>query len=392
MSPRHEVEIAVVGGGMVGAALAAQLAADGFEVALVEPRPPAAPRDDRTDLRVSAIAPGSRQLLERLGAWPALAAHATAYRAMQVWDGTGGGHVRFAADEIGADDLGHIVENGRVQHALWERLRAAPRVRLLAPARVAGLLLTRATAQLELDPGGLLHARLVVAADGARSQVRGWAGLHSVGWDYGQKTLVANLRTAEDPAATCWQRFLPTGPVAFLPLAAGRSSLAWHATTGLADRLLALDDAAFRAELEVASGGVLGAIEELGPRAAFPLRLQHALRYHGRRVVLVGDAAHAIHPLAGQGVNLGFRDAVALAAELATARAAGAEPGDPAALDRYQALRQPDNAAMLLAMDAFKRGFGNANAAARSLRNLGLDLADRAGGFKQALMRRALGG
>lgn len=382
------VDVAVVGGGMVGAALAALLADGGLEVALVEaqaPRPPA----DELDLRVSAIAPASRELLTLLGAWPTLAAGACAYRAMEVWDAAGQGRTRFDATEAGVAELGHIVENRAIQHALWQRLDGRTNLRRLCPAQVAGLLIARDIAQLELADGRLVEARLVVGADGARSRIRDWAGLESVGWGYGQKTIVGNLRTVEPHQATCWQRFLPSGPVAFLPLADGRCSLAWHATTDYADHLLSLDDAAFRAELEVASGGVLGAIDDIGPRGAFPLRLQHALHYVRPRVALVGDAAHAIHPLAGQGVNLGFRDARALGQALLDA--SGSDPGDVEPLQRYERARQADNGAMLLAMDAFKRGFGTTAAAVRWARNLGLDAADRAGPLKRAVMRRAMG-
>ncbi len=382
------VDVAVVGGGMVGAALAALLADAGHAVAVVEAQPPRPPGAE-LDLRVSAIAPASRELLGALGAWPALDPDACAYTAMEVWDATGRGRIRFTAAEAGVPELGHIVENRAIQHALWEGLGLRTGVTRLCPARVAGLLVTRDLAQLELDDGRLVETRLVVGADGAHSRIRAWAGLENVGWDYGQKTIVGHLRTAEPHRATCWQRFLPSGPVAFLPLADGRCSLAWHATTDYADRLLGLDDAAFRAELEVASGGVLGAIAEMGPRGAFPLRLQHALRYVRERVALVGDAAHAIHPLAGQGVNLGLRDVRALGDLLFDA--VGADPGDLDLLRRYERARQGDNAAMLLAMDAFKRGFGTAAWPLRWLRNLGLDAADRAGPLKRAVMRRAMG-
>ena len=384
------VDVAVVGGGMVGAALAALLADGGLEVAVIEahpPRPPAA----ELDLRVSAIAPASRELLAVLGAWSTLAVDACAYTAMEVWDATGRGRTRFDAAEAGVAELGHIIENRAIQHALWQRLEGRANLQRLCPAQVAGLLIARDTAQLELDDGRLVEAALVVGADGARSQIRAWAGLENVGWGYGQKTIVGNLRTAEPHQATCWQRFLPSGPVAFLPLADGRCSLAWHATTDYADHLLGLDDATFRAELEVASGGALGAIVEVGPRGAFPLRLQHALHYVRPRVALVGDAAHAIHPLAGQGVNLGFRDVRALTEVLLDAVAQDADPGEVDLLRRYQRDRQPDNGAMLLAMDAFKRGFGTTAAALRWARNLGLDAADRSGPLKRAVMRRAMG-
>ncbi len=383
------VDVAVVGGGMVGAALAALLADGGLEVAVIETLPPLAPDPEQIDLRVSAIAPASRELLALLGAWPDLAADACAYQAMAVWDATGDGHTRFSADEAGVVELGHIVENRAIQHALWQRCADRTNLHRFCPARVAGLLVARETAQLELDDGRLVEARLVVGADGANSRIRQWAGLETVGWGYGQKTIVGNLRTADDHQATCWQRFLPTGPIAFLPLADGRCSLAWHATTGYADQLLGLDDTSFAAELEVASGGALGAIVEMGPRGAFPLRLQHALSYVNPRVALVGDAAHAIHPLAGQGVNLGFRDVRALGMLLLDN--ADDDPGDVDRLRQYERQRQPDNGAMLLAMDAFKKGFGTTATPLRWLRNLGLDAADRSGPLKQAVMRRAMG-
>jgi len=383
------VDVAIVGGGMVGAALAALLADGGLEVAVIEAQAPLVPDPEKIDLRVSAIAPASRELLALLGAWPDLVATACAYQAMTVWDATGDGRTHFGADETGVTELGHIVENRAIQHALWQRLAGRSNLRRLCPARVAGLLLATDIAQLELDDGRLVEARLVVGADGANSRIRTWAGLETVGWGYGQKTIVGNLRTADDHQATCWQRFLPSGPVAFLPLANGRCSLAWHATTHYADQLLALDDDAFRAELEVASGGVLGAIVEMGPRGAFPLRLQHALHYVRPRVALVGDAAHAIHPLAGQGVNLGFRDVRALGTLLLDAT--GDDPGDADLLRRYEQQRLPDNGAMLLAMDAFKRGFGGTAAPWRWARNLGLNAADRSGPLKQAVMRRAMG-
>jgi 2-octaprenylphenol hydroxylase len=374
---------------MVGAALAALLADGGLEVAVIEALPPRAPDPEQLDLRVSAIAPASRELLALLGAWPELEADACAYQAMAVWDATGDGHTRFSAGEAGVGELGHIVENRAIQHALWQRCGDRANLQRLCPARVASLLVARETAQLELDDGRLVEARLVVGADGANSRIRHWAGLETVGWGYGQKTIVGNLRTADDHQATCWQRFLPTGPVAFLPLADGRCSLAWHATSDYADQLLGLDGPSFAAELEVASGGALGAIVDLGPRGAFPLRLQHALNYVRPRVALVGDAAHAIHPLAGQGVNLGFRDVRALGMQLLDH--GGDDPGDADRLRQYERQRQPDNGAMLLAMDAFKKGFGTTATPLRWLRNLGLDAADRAGPLKQAVMRRAMG-
>lgn len=376
---------------MVGATQAALLADAGFTVAVVETATPRTPDPACTGLRVSAISHASQRLLERIGAWADLAPYACPYRAMRVWDGVGHGSVRFGADEVGEPDLGHIVENDRIQHALWARLQGRDNVTLHCPDAVDGLLVHGESASLELASGARIETRLVVGADGGRSRIRDWAGIRTAGWDYGQKTIVGNLRTGQAHEHTCWQRFLPSGPVAFLPLVDGRCSLAWHTSTRHADYLLTLDDDAFRAELEVASGGVLGEIGELGPRGAFPLALRHAMEYVRPRVALVGDAAHTVHPLAGQGVNLGLLDAAALAETLIAGRAAGDDPGDFARLRGYQRRRRTNNVAMQLGLDAFKRGFGTTLAPLRWARNLGLDLADRGGPAKRAMIRCALG-
>jgi len=384
-------DVAIVGGGMVGAALAVRLADDGFRVAVIEVTVPRTPDPDQTGIRVSAISRASERLLIRTGAWNELAEHACPFTAMRVWDGVGDGTLRFGADELGEPDLGHIIENDRIVHALWARLRDHENVTLHCPDSVDSLQVDDDVARLELSSGTHLDARLVVGADGGNSRIRELAGIRTVGWSYGQKTIVGNLRTARDHEHTCWQRFTPSGPVAFLPLRDGRCSLAWHTTTRHADHLLTLSDEAFRTELAVASGRVLGEIVELGPHGAFPLSLRHAIHYARPRIALVGDAAHTVHPLAGQGVNLGLLDAGALADTLVTGRDAGEGPGDLQRLRRYQRRRQAENTAMQLGLDAFKRGFGSSLAPVRWARNLGLNLADRGGPAKRAMMRHALG-
>jgi 2-octaprenylphenol hydroxylase len=262
---------------------------------------------------------------------------------------------------------------------------------LLCPANGAEIALAEDAALLELTDGRRLAARLLVGADGRDSWVRDRAGIATRGWLYDQEAVVANVEVAEPHRETAWQRFLPTGPLAFLPLADGRCSIVWSATEGRARGLMALDEAGFRRELEEAFERRLGAIGAIGPRASFPLRLQHAKEYVRPRLALIGDAAHAVHPLAGQGVNLGFLDAAALAAAIEEALARGRDIGGLWALRRYERARRGDNALMLAAMDGFKRLFSNRNPPLAALRSAGLTAADHLAPLKRLFMRQALG-
>jgi 2-octaprenylphenol hydroxylase len=313
------------------------------------------------------------------------------YRAMYVWDAEGGGHIRFDSAEVGEPDLGHIVENRVTQRALWERLESLETVAIFSPARVTDLSLDRDRARVTLNTGPSLEADLLVAADGRDSPLRERAGIAVRGWDYDQHALVANVAHELPHQETAWQRFLPSGPLAFLPLADGHSSIVWSTSPQQAAALLGRDEADFCAVLGQAFGHRLGAVRGAGPRAAFPLRLAHAERYVLPRLALVGDAAHAIHPLAGQGVNLGFLDAATLAEVVLDARAGGRDLGGLTALRRYERARKGDNLAMLAAMDVFKRVFGNDLPPLRLARSLGLDLADRVAPLKNLFLRRALG-
>jgi 2-octaprenylphenol hydroxylase len=242
-----------------------------------------------------------------------------------------------------------------------------------------------------LEDGREIQARLLVAADGANSRVRGLAGIPVRGWGYDQNAVVATVRPERPNRDTAWQRFMPSGPLAFLPINDGRCSIVWSTSPEQAQQLLALEPEAFCEALGGASDYVLGEILETGPRASFPLRLQHATHYVQPGLALVGDAAHAIHPLAGQGVNLGFLDAATLAEVLTEARRASRDIGSHGVLRRYERTRKGDNLMMLAAMDGFKRLFGNDLAPLRLLRNLGLRLTDSADPVKQLIMRRALG-
>jgi 2-octaprenylphenol hydroxylase len=392
-APELSFDLLIVGGGMVGAALACACTGKGLSIAVVEAREPQ--RDwpaGEVDLRVSALSRASQRILARLGAWGRIEAlGASVYREMHVWDAVGRGVIHFDSAALGEPDLGHIVENRVTQLALWERLEAADDVTLLCPGAVKDLELTEQAAVLVLLDGRRIHARLLVGADGRDSRVRDRAGIATRGWLYDQEAIVANVEVAEWHRETAWQRFLPTGPLAFLPLADGRCSIVWSVTESRARELMDLDEPAFRGELEEAFERRLGAIGAIGPRAAFPLRLQHAEHYVKPRLALIGDAAHAVHPLAGQGVNLGFLDAASLAAALDEALARGRDIGGLWALRRYERARRGENLLMLGAMDAFKRLFSNRNLPLAALRSAGLRAADRLAPLKQLFMRHALG-
>jgi 2-octaprenylphenol hydroxylase len=379
-------DVAVVGGGMVGATLAVALGERRFRVALVETRPPArAWPPGSHDLRVSAITHASQRIFARLGAWPAMAAGgATPYRAMQVWDAAGLGEIRFDAGELGEADLGHIVENRVVQAALWERLEAVRQVDRFCPDAVSGLeALPGGGCRLWLRESDPLAAQLVVAADGGRSRLRELADIAVEGWAYEQTAVVATVRPARGHGETAWQRFMPSGPLALLPLGDDLCSIVWSTAPEHAEDLLAMSDAEFGAALTDASEGRVGDVTPVGPRGGFPLRLQRALNYVVPGVALVGDAAHVIHPLAGQGVNLGLLDAATLVDVLSGAREARRALGGLPTLRRYERARKGDNLAVQYAMDGFKRLFGSSLSPVRTVRNLGLRAANEVGPLKR---------
>ncbi len=390
----HDCDVVVIGGGMVGATLAALLSDNApLRVAVVEPVPPQLDwPEDSADLRVSALTAASQRIFEALGIWPAMAALGVSpFHEMRVWDAAGSGEIHFDCADIGERRLGHIVENRVMQRVLFERLQSAANVRIFCPAAFERLATDGAGAEVGLSDGTSIRARLVVAADGAGSKARTLAGIDVRGWSYDQKAIVATVATERSHQTTAWQRFLPDGPLAFLPLRDGRSSIVWSTRPEHAERLLAADPAAFMSELGEAYAHRLGRITGCGPRAAFPLRLQYANSYIGTRIALVGDAAHAIHPLAGQGVNLGMLDAAALAEVLRDASAQGRDVGATPALRCYERWRKGDNLMMMLVMDGFKRLFGATAPPLRLARNLGLTLTDNAVPVKNLIIRHAMG-
>lgn len=389
---RGSLDIAVVGGGMVGAAAALALAKAGFAVALVDTREPAAwAATDDVDLRVVGLATSSIALLDRLGAWaPIRAARASAYGRMVVWDAENGATLRFDAADEGRDVLGYIVENNLVQATLWHALDDAG-VRRVVPGEVVGYTERDDRAQLELADGQVVSARLVVAADGGDSPLRAMVGIGTHGRDYAQRGVVAHVGTARAHERTAWQRFLPSGPLAFLPLDDGRCSIVWTLPEDAAARVMALDDDTFRDTLGVASDFRLGPIVSVSRRAAFPLRLKLADRYQSGRLVLLGDAAHAVHPLAGQGVNLGLRDVEELRDTLVDARDAGRDIAATHVLRRYARRRRSADGLDAWSFDALGRIYAWQAGPLVMARGLGVRALNALAPVKSRLARHAAG-
>lgn len=395
MSERQP-DVVVVGAGLVGslAALLLARACPDLRITVIEPAWPAPLADDAPyDLRVSALTPATLALFSRLGLDQALAARRQCrYTRMQVWDGDGTGRVTFTAREASLPALGSLIENRQVQTVLGEALRREPAITLRCPARLDDLLALRHGWRLTLADGEALETPLVIVADGAQSPARALAGITTRDHDYDQHGLVCTVRTAAPHEGTAWQRFLATGPLAFLPLAdAHHCSIVWTLPAAEAVRLRDLPAPDFAQALARAFEHRLGAVEVVGPRASYPLLARHADRYTLPGLALIGDAAHSIHPLAGQGVNLGFADAAALVDALAASRNAGLPLAHARGLDRYSRVRRGENAVMLQAMTGFERLFASDDLHLRILRNAGLNLVDRLPPVRQAIIRRAAG-
>jgi 2-polyprenylphenol 6-hydroxylase len=386
------LDIAVVGGGMVGAAAALAFSRAGFSTALLEARPPLAWRaEDDVDLRVVGLAPSSIALLEELGVWTSIRdARACPYTHMHVWDAGNGAAIDFDAADEGRDLLGYIVENNLVQWTLWQSLEAAG-VQRLCPATVKDFETRSDRAVLELADGESLSVRLLVAADGAGSPLRERAGIATRGRDYEQRAIVAHVVTERTHAHTAWQRFLPTGPLALLPLADGRSSVVWSLPEEEARRIQSLDDDAFINVLGIASDFRLGRITASTPRAAFPLKLQLARTYQADRFVLLGDAAHTVHPLAGQGVNLGLRDVAELRDTLVAARDEGRDLAGAHVLRRYARRRRSADTLDAYGFDALARIYAWQAPPWVAARGLGVRILDQLTPLKRRIAAHAAG-
>jgi 2-polyprenylphenol 6-hydroxylase len=391
--PGAAFDIVIVGGGMVGAALACALGDSALKVAVIDRVPAAAPPEQGYDQRVSAITLALRAFFENVGAWDDMARRRVSpVREMRVWSGEGQGAIHFNAAEIGEPCLAYIIENSVIQTALTERLHRFTNIQYLCPVELADITLADNGAVVMLKDGRRLDTKLLVGADGADSEVRRAAGIDTQSLNLNQKGIVAAVTTETPHEQTARQRFLSTGPLAFLPLDEPHTcSIVWSADTARAEQLLTQDDAGFMAELQQAFGDSLGKIQTIGPRAGFPLALSHARAYTAPHLALIGDAAHTVHPLAGQGVNLGFLDAAALAEVLLDAVAGQKNIGVHAVLRRYERWRKGDNLAMVSITGGFKYLFGNDLPLVSQARNWGLSLTDAVTPMKNFIMRRASG-
>ncbi|MDT8453293.1 MAG: UbiH/UbiF/VisC/COQ6 family ubiquinone biosynthesis hydroxylase [Gammaproteobacteria bacterium] len=391
---RTRYDVLVVGGGMVGLTLAGLLRDCGLQIAVLERAEPEAVSDE-IDLRVSAINRASLEIFKSIGAWPAMAARAGAFRDMHVWDAGGAGMIHFDSAEVGLDALGYIIENRVIQQALLHEVKQAENIEWLCPASISKIELSADPAanwqRVILEDGRVLECRLLVGADGARSQVRAVANIEFERVTYRQQAIVATVDTEQPHAETAWQRFTPDGPLAFLPLFNGQSSIVWSLEESKVAAMLSLDDDAFCRQLEQAFEYQLGAVTGVSSRQAFPLGHGHVNQYVQPGLALVGDAAHNIHPLAGQGANLGFLDAASLAEVIKQAHAAHRQWYALHTLRKYERARKGENRLMESAMTAFKLLFSNDSEVLATVRNAGLTLVDQAPLIKQLFMRHALG-
>ncbi len=404
MTEARRFDIVIIGAGIAGSALAAALSGKGFAMALVEAQSLAlpelpAPRDLQSfDPRVSAITPRSRQLLQEVGAWETVASYRLCpYRHMTVWDAEGTGGIDFDCADVNAQALGYIVENRAIVSALLAQVAASSDVTSFSEARLLDCVRHEATGTMRvaLEDGAVLEADLVVAADGALSRVRDMMGFATREWDYGHRAIVTTVQVEQPHQDTCWQRFLASGPLAFLPLPGEPDrhycSIVWSMRDELVDEVLALEERDFCCRLESAIEGRLGKVLHTAARFAFPLRQRHAVDYVQPGVALVADAAHTIHPLAGQGINLGLQDVAVLAEEILAGQSRGVRPGQLALLRRYQRRRKGENLLMMAAMDGFKALFEQQALPLRWLRNAGMRRVSQMGPLKQQLIRRAMG-
>jgi 3-demethoxyubiquinol 3-hydroxylase len=384
----EQYDVIVAGGGMVGAATALGLAQQGLSVVVIEGKAPESFESQQAmDLRVSAISPNSIALLTRLGAWDGITKmRLCPFKRLETWE-----HpecrTRFNADEMNLDRLGYIVENRIIQLGLWHQFDSYSNLTLLCPARMAHSYPTTDGYCVELDDGRQLQAKLLIGADGANSQVRQQAGIGITAWDYRQHCMLINVETALPQQDITWQMFTPRGPRSFLPLTGHQGSLVWYDSPKRIKQLSVMDDIQLHREVEAHFPKELGEFKVLN-HGSFPLTRRHAQHYYKSNVVLLGDAAHTINPLAGQGVNLGFKDVDVLLHEI--------EKGDKgwaniSVLKAYERRRRPDNLLMQTGMDVFYTTFSNSLFPLKLARNVGLKLAEHTGPLKKQVLKYAMG-
>jgi 2-octaprenylphenol hydroxylase len=388
----QQFDVVIIGGGMVGATLARALANTRLSVALIEPQPPQAQAiDSRFDLRVSAITRASQRIFEALGVWQGMVARRVApFREMHVWEEQGK-EIHFDSAELSEPYLGHIIENSVITAGLYDGIEQQANLTCLFGKRCHQLERRSQGWLLQLDDGASLQAALLVGADGSRSWLRQQMQITVRGWDYDHAAVVTYVKTEKPHQETAWQRFVNKGPLAFLPLTEGYSSIVWSTQPDNAKRLCELAETDFGDELASAFAFRLGRILDVGPRARYPLRFLMADQYVREGVALVGDAAHTMHPLAGQGVNLGLLDAAALAEVLHDANKMRRAIGSLQTLRRYERWRRSENLSMLAMVDQIQRLFGNEQPLLRWLRTTGMDIVGHLPLVKDEIIEHAMG-
>ena len=408
MGQEHEFDIVIAGGGMVGTSLARLLAGIGTgsrpcRIALLD-RVAFEPdktlfhvQPERYDPRVSALTQASKALFSELKVWRYIVdMRQCPYGEMHVWDAEGTGSIQFRAHEVHQPDLGSIVENSVISSALHQGLNEQSNLTYFAPFNLTSVKRDESgTLLIGSEDGSAVRAKLLVAADGANSRIRQLAGFATREWEYGHDAIVTTVQTEKPHRATAWQRFIHTGPLAFLPLAGDKEqrhcSIVWSVVTSEAERLMGLSGTQFNDALTSAFESKLGTVRCSDKRFRVSLRQRHATEYISDGIVLIGDAAHTMHPLAGQGVNLGFQDVIALSEELYAGLNAGRQVNDLRILERYQRRRKPHNLRMMWVMEGFKHLFAGRSPAKVWLRNFGLTQIDGAGPLKNLLVRHAMG-
>lgn len=389
----QSVDIAIVGGGMVGLALAAAFKESDLRIAVIEAHVPDSQLESLPDIRVSALSRSSETILRNLGTWSGITQRRAApYSAMEVWEQDSFARIEFSAQQLAQPDLGHIVENRVIQLALLEQVEKQANVSLYMPAQCQSLAMGESEAWLTLDNGQSLTAKLVVGADGANSWVRRQLDIPLTHWDYGHSAVVATVKTQQPHEKIARQIFTSQGPLAFLPLGDPHlSSIVWSTDPNRANRLVSLSDDEFNKVLAAEFDTRLGLCEVVSERQAYPLKMRYARDFVLDRIALVGDAAHTIHPLAGQGVNLGLLDAASLAQEIHQLWRQGQDIGARRSLRNYERWRKSEAAKMIAAMQGFRDLFDGNNPAKKLFRGIGMKLVGQLPGAKDEIMKRALG-
>jgi 2-octaprenyl-6-methoxyphenol hydroxylase len=392
----RKFDVLISGGGMVGLTLGLALAQGGLKTVVIDVAPASRVLDPNFDGRVSALAYASVRMLTALGTWDDLAPHAQPIREILATDAKLAGppspfSLHFDAQEVGHDSLGHIAENRHIRTALYAAMDRATNLELIAPAMVKLLAVDGGGAVVTLADGSQIACALVIAAEGRESRLRAEMGINVIGWSYPQTGIVATVEHEKPHNGVAYEHFLPSGPFAILPMTGNRSSLVWTESRAKAPGLLALDEAGFHAELSRRFGDHLGAVKAAGPRWSYPLAFHIAREFVKPRFALVGDCAHGIHPIAGQGLNLGLKDAAALAEVLLDAGRLGRDIGALDTLKRYERWRRFDSVVMGATMDGLNRLFSNDIAPVRHLRDLGLGIVDAIGPARRFFMRHAGG-